>query len=90
MSKKDLIDAIARDAEISKEKAGNAVDALITHVEETLKAGDEVRLPGFGSFKVTHRPERMGRNPQTGKQQKIKASNVPKFQASKNLKEALN
>ena len=90
MSKKDLIDAVAKDTELTKEKAGQAVEAFINHVQDTLKKGGEVRMPGFGSFKVNHRPARKARNPQTGKEMDLPATEVPKFQASKNLKEFIN
>ena len=90
MSKKDLIDAVATATELSKEKAGVAVDAVIAHIEASMKKGEEVRIPGFGTFKVTKRAARKARNPQTGVEMLLKASRVPKFQASKTLKELLN
>jgi DNA-binding protein HU-beta len=90
MSKKDLIDAVATATELTKEKAGVAVDAMIAHIESTMKKGEEVRIPGFGTFKVAKRAARKARNPQTGVEMMLKASRVPKFQASKNLKEMLN
>jgi DNA-binding protein HU-beta len=90
MSKKDLIDAVAEDAEITKEKAGVAVDAMITYIEKTLKQGQEVSIPPLGKFKVSKRKERTGRNPSTGAEIKIPASNVPKFQPSKTLKDKVN
>ncbi len=90
MSKKDLIDAVAAATELTKEKAGAVVDAVIGHIEATMKNGNEVRIPGFGTFKVSERKARKARNPQTGVEMMLKASRVPKFQASKNLKEALN
>jgi DNA-binding protein HU-beta len=90
MSKKDAIDAVAEHAEITKEKAGVALDALITYIEKTLKKGDEVSLPPLGKFKVTKRKARLGRNPSTGAEIKIPASIVPKFQPSKTLKDVVN
>ncbi len=90
MSKKDLIDAIARECDMTKEKAGAVVDAMLTHIKTTLKNGDEVRIPDFGSFKVTKRAAREGRNPLTGETIKIKASNVAKFTPAKGLKDLLN
>ena len=90
MSKKELIDAVAEAAELTKDKAGVAVDAVIAHIERTMKKGEEVRLPGFGTFKVAKRAARKARNPQTGAEIEIKASIVPKFQAAKGLKDALN
>jgi DNA-binding protein HU-beta len=67
-----------------------AVDAVIAHIEKTMKKGEEVRLPGFGTFKVTKRAARKARNPQTGVEMMLKAALVPKFQASKTLKDMLN
>ena len=90
MSKKDLIDAVAEATELSKDKAGLAVDAVIKHIEKTMKDGSEVRIPGFGTFKVANRKARKARNPQTGVEMMLKASRVPKFQPSKALKEACN
>ena len=90
MSKKELIDAIAAGAEITKEKAGIALDAAISHIEKMMKKGEEVRLPGFGTFKVTKRAAREGVVPGTSEKRKYPASKVPKFTPSKNLKELLN
>jgi DNA-binding protein HU-beta len=90
MSKKDLIDAVAKECELTKEKAGTAVDAALAHIRASLKNGDEVRIPDFGTFKVTSRKAREGRNPATGATIKIPASRVPKFTPSKGLKDALN
>jgi DNA-binding protein HU-beta len=90
MSKKDLIDAVAKECEITKEKAGNAVDAMLAHIKTSMKKGDEVRIPDFGTFKVTKRAAREGRNPLTGETIKIKASKVAKFTPSKGLKDLLN
>lgn len=90
MSKKELIDAIADKAELTKDKAGVAVDAMIAFIETTLKKGEEVSIPPLGKFKITKRKEREGRNPTTGQTIRIPASNVPKFQPSKALKEAVN
>lgn len=90
MNKKDLISAVADDVDITKEKAGAAIDSLFTHIEKALKKGDEVRLPGFGTFKVSKRKAREGRNPATQEKMKIPASKVPRFTASKTLKEAID
>lgn len=89
MSKKDLIDAVARDCELTKEKATAIIDNVLNHIRTTLQAGNEVRLPDFGTFKVAKRKEREGRNPATGETIKIPASRVPKFSPAKGLKEAL-
>ncbi len=90
MSKKDLIDAVARDTELTKEKAGQAVEAALNHIKATMKNGQEVRIPDFGTLKVTLRKARDGRNPMTGATIKIPESRVPKFTPAKGLKDALN
>ena len=90
MSKKDLIDALARDCELTKEKAGSVVDAALAHIRSSLKDGNEVRIPDFGTFKVAARKAREGRNPATGMTIQIPASKVPKFTPAKGLKDALN
>lgn len=90
MSKKDLIDAIAKECDLTKEKAGLALDAMLSHIKGAMKRGDEVRLPDFGTFKVAKRAAREGRNPLTGETIKIKATKVAKFTPSKGLKDLLN
>ncbi len=90
MSKQDLIDAIAHEADLTKEKAGVAINAMIGYIEKTLQKGDEVSIPPLGKFKVAKRKAREGRNPTTGKTIQIPESNVPKFQPSKTLKDAVN
>ena len=90
MNKKDLIALIAADADITKEAAAAALDSVTENIVKALKKKDEVRLPGFGTFKVTHRKARTARNPQTGAPIKVKASDAPKFTAAKAFKEALN
>jgi len=90
MSKKEIIDAMAEQAEITKEKAGIALEALTSYVSEALKKGDEVNFAPLGKFKVSDRAEREGRNPMSGEKIKIPASKVPKFTASKQLKDELN
>lgn len=90
MTKKDLIDALAGEADITKEKAGVCVDIFTKLIESAMKRGEEVRIPGFGTFKVSKRAARKGRNPMTGKEIEVKASVVPRFQPSKTLKDALN
>ena len=90
MSKKDLIDAVARDCELTKEKAGSVVDAALAHIRSSLKDGNEVRIPDFGTFMVAARKAREGRNPATGMTIQIPASKVPKFTPAKGLKDALN
>jgi DNA-binding protein HU-beta len=90
MSKKDLIDAVARECDLTKEKAGSVVDAVLDHIKSSLKGGGEVRIPDFGTFKVSDRKAREGRNPMTGKTIQIPASKVPKFTPAKGFKETLN
>lgn len=89
MNKSELIDAIADGADISKASAGKALDAVIEAITGALKKGDPVSLVGFGTFSVKHRPARTGRNPQTGKEIKIAAANVPGFKAGKSLRDAV-
>lgn len=90
MNKSELVDFIAGEAEISKAAAGRALDAVTTAVKKTLKKGGTVTLVGFGTFSVGKRAARIGRNPQTGAEIKIKAAKVPKFRPGKALKEAVN
>lgn len=90
MNKSELIDIIATQAEISKAAAGRAVDSAIAAITKSLKKGDDVTLVGFGTFSVTKRAARSGRNPQTGATIKIKAAKVPKFRPGKALKDAVN
>jgi DNA-binding protein HU-beta len=90
VNKNDLIDAIARHADISKAAAGRALDATIDSIGTSLAKGDMVTLVGFGSFYVGKRTARSGRNPRTGATIRISAAKVPKFRAGKALKDALN
>jgi DNA-binding protein HU-beta len=90
MNKGELIDAIANDAKLTKADAGRALDALITAVTKTLKKGDKVALVGFGSFSVSKRAARKGRNLQTGKEIKIAAKKVARFKAGAELAKAVN
>ena len=90
MNKQELIDQIAKHADLSKAAAGRALDASITAVKQAMKKGDMVTLVGFGTFYVGKRSARSGRNPRTGATIKIKAAKVPKFRAGKALKDALN
>lgn len=90
MNKSELIDAIAESADLPKAAAGRALDATIEAVTAALKQGDQVSLVGFGTFSVKHRAARTGRNPQTGNEIEIAASNVPSFKAGKALKDAVN
>ena len=90
MTKGDLVGKIAADADISKAAAEKALKAVIDGVTGALKKGDKVSLVGFGTFDVSKRAARKGRNPQTGAEINIKASTVPRFKAGKALKDAVN
>lgn len=90
MNKVELIAEIAKNANISQKDAGAALKAFTDTVVKTLKKGGKVQLVGFGTFEVTKRAARQGRNPQTGATMKIKASKAPKFKAGKAFKDALN
>lgn len=89
MTKAELIDTIASNVRISNADAGKALDAVIDSIKRSLKKGDKVTLVGFGTFSVSKRKARKGRNPRTGEEIKIPASKVPKFKAGKALKEAV-
>jgi len=89
MTKAELIDAVAKSAEISKAAAAKAVDAVTGSITNALKKGKNVALVGFGTFSVSKRKARKGRNPQTGAEIKIPARKVPKFSAGKALKAAV-
>ncbi|EIC31025.1 MULTISPECIES: HU family DNA-binding protein [Methylomicrobium] len=89
MNKSELIDAIAQSSGLTKADAGRALDGFTKAVEEALKAGDSVTLVGFGTFSVKERPERKGRNPQTGEEITIKAAKIPSFKVGKSLKDAV-
>jgi DNA-binding protein HU-beta len=90
VNKSDLIDSIASSADISKSSAARALDAVVGSIQGALAQGDSVSLVGFGTFSVKHRAARTGRNPQTGAEIQIAASNVPSFKAGKALKDAVN
>jgi DNA-binding protein HU-beta len=83
MNKAELIDKIAKDADVTKTQANAAIDSFTDSIIATLKKGDRVTLVGFGTFSVSERAARNGRNPQTGEVIKIKARKVPKFKAGK-------
>jgi DNA-binding protein HU-beta len=89
VNKSELIEHIAKQADISKAAAGRALEAVIGGVKSTLKRGNSVSLVGFGTFSVTKRAARTGRNPRTGAAIKIKAAKVPKFRPGKALKDGL-
>jgi DNA-binding protein HU-beta len=90
MNKAEFVAAIAEKAEISKKDAEAAVKAFTDVVAEELKKGEKIQLVGFGTFEVSERAERIGRNPQTKEEIKIPASKAPKFKAGKALKDSLN
>ncbi|MBO0663421.1 HU family DNA-binding protein [Jiella sp. MQZ9-1] len=90
MNKNDLVSAVAEQAELSKQQAGAAVDAVFDAIEASMAKGDDVRLVGFGTFSVSHRAASKGRNPSTGAEVDIPARNVPKFAPGKGLKDAVN
>ena len=90
MNKTELVAAIAEKAELSKKDAEAALKAFIDVVSEELKKGEKVQLVGFGTFEVSERAAREGRNPQTGETMEIKASKTPKFKAGKALKDMMN
>jgi DNA-binding protein HU-beta len=90
VNKTELIDEIAKAADISKASASRALEAVIESITATLKHDDTVTLAGFGTFAVTARAARVGRNPRTREEIQIPASKVPKFKPGKALKDALN
>lgn len=90
MNKADLVNRIAEDAGLSKAQAADALNSVLGAISESLKKGNKVTLVGFGTFSVSHRAARTGRNPQTGKAIKIAAKNVVKFKPGKDLSDAVN
>jgi DNA-binding protein HU-beta len=90
VNKTELIEHIATKSDISKAAAARALTSIIDAVKKTLKKGDTVTLVGFGTFSVSKRAARTGRNPRTGAALKIKAAKVPRFKPGKGLKDALN
>ncbi|WP_281167137.1 HU family DNA-binding protein [Algicola sagamiensis] len=90
MNKSELVASIAQQADISKADAGRALDSLMQTTQDALAKGDDIVLVGFGTFTVSERNARKGRNPQTGEEIQIPASKLPTFKAGKALKEAVN
>ena len=89
MTKAELIDKVSKDAKITKAAAGKSIDAVIDGITKALKKGDRISLVGFGTFSVSKRKARTGRNPQTGKPIKIAARKVAKFKAGSALSKAV-
>lgn len=90
MNKFELIDAVARSADISKAKAALAVNGVTSAVTGALSDGDQVSIVGFGTFSVRDRAARIGRNPRTGEEIKIAEAKIPAFKPGKALKDAVN
>ncbi len=90
MNKAELIDAIASNSKLSKADAARALDATVESINKALKKGERIGLVGFGSFSVSKRAARIGRNPQTGKEIKIAAKKVVKFKAGADLSGSVN
>ncbi len=90
MKKNELITAIAEQTQLSKKDAEAAINAFVDVVSEELRKGEKIQLVGFGTFEVSERGEREGRNPLTGETMTLKASKAPKFKASKALKDLIN
>lgn len=90
MNKAELIEQMADKAGISKVAAGRALDAMVETVKESLVQGENVTILGFGTFSISEREAREGRNPRTGETININSSKIPKFRAGKSLKDAVN
>ena len=90
VNKTDLIDRVAESTELNKTAASRAVEAVLDIITGSLRQGDSVTLSGFGTFSVSNRSQRTGRNPRTGESITIPASKAPKFKSGKGLKDALN
>ena len=89
MGKQDLVEALAKRANLSKSQAGECLNAVLAEITSSLKKGNDVTVTGFGTFSVSKRKARQGVNPRTGEKIKIAATKVPKFKAGKALKEAV-
>ena len=90
MTKADLVDSVASKTEISKDKAEEIVNGVFDDIIAALKSGEKVNISGFGTFSVSHRKARTGRNPKTGETIHIASSRAAKFKAGKTLKESLS
>jgi DNA-binding protein HU-beta len=89
VTKSEVVDQVAAEADLSKNDAGEAVDAVLKVIEDTLARGGEVNFTGFGKFTVAERGARQGVNPQTGEKIQISASRVPRFSAGSALKKSI-
>lgn len=89
MNKGDFVNLVAEKSSMSKTVATQAVDAVLLGITEALKQGEEIRIPGFGNFSVSHRDSYKGRNPSTGEEITIAARRVPRFTPGKSLKDAV-
>ncbi len=89
MNKTELINAVAESSELSKKDSARVVDSVMETITTALKNGEKVEILGFGSFSISERAARKGRNPQTGEEIEIAASKAPTFKAGKNLKDAV-
>ncbi|RLE13632.1 hypothetical protein DRJ04_03955 [Candidatus Aerophobetes bacterium] len=90
MNKAELVDEVARQTGLTKKVCRQTVDAVISTIKDSLARREKITLVGFGSFKIMTRKSRRGRNPQTGEEIQIPAKEVPKFEAGKNLREAVS
>jgi DNA-binding protein HU-beta len=90
MNKSQLVEAIAHQTDINKKQAAATLDAITSTITSSLASGEEVSLVGFGTFKVSDRAARAGRNPQTGEAIQIKASRVPSWKPGKTVKDSVN
>lgn len=90
MTKPELVSAMSEKTGVSKKDAAASIDAFIEIISDVLKHGDKLQLVGFGTFEVSERAARTGRNPQTGEDIKIPAAKIPKFKAGAALKNAVN
>ena len=89
MNKSDLTAQVAKTTGMTHEQAGKAINAIMATIQETLVAGEQVTLVGFGSFSVSEKPARTGRNPRTGDAMQIPATRLPHFKAGQTLKNAV-
>ncbi|OGP52470.1 MAG: DNA-binding protein HU [Deltaproteobacteria bacterium RBG_13_52_11] len=89
MTKSEVIDKVAKEAKIPRAAAERAVNSFTATITEVLKTGDKITLPGFGTFQVSNRSARKGRNPRTGQEIDIPAVKIPKFKVGKGLKDAV-